>query len=729
MYHYRNCVDDSDMQNNAERIGNFNMTLTSSRMTLSLNDVHTALSSLTLDGTELLSPTQNPLFSIRLRGHDHTAHEFSAIDADSVSAESGENTLSLSYRYQNFTVNAVITGGERFTFRIAVENHTDCAVEWIDFPTVTYGKALRAQGGDAAVLWGYNEGTLIEDARLKPSLTSPEYPSLGSYPMYPYMISVQFTAYLTGAGGVYMGAHDTAMAPKAIDFACAKDSTVFRTRYFCGGEYGGDIPMTYDTVWEAFTGDWHAAADIYRKAFRSLLQPSLKTVTENDALPDWYKKDMPLVITYPVRGRHDMDAPEPNALFPYENVLPIVDEMERRTGAKIMVLLMHWEGTAPWAPPYVWPPYGGEAMFSDFRDKLHARGDLLGVYCSGFSYTEQSNIVTSYNRTDEIERRNLWRGFCKSPEQNIPHSQICTAQRSGYDICDASPVGCGILNEALSPLWSSGVDYAQILDQNHGGTMYFCYAEDHGHPPVPGAWMTKATHTLLNDWNKACPHMLLGCESAAADANIANLALSDNRYELCYVYGRAVPLYAYLFHPYLHNFMGNQVCAPFGGDTESLLYRLSYSFAAGDLLTLVLDTELGEEGDILSQWSLRDFSSKPDKDEVIAFVAQTHAWHAAYPAVFSGAEMIKPTAKCGEHTLNLVHIGRQLTESALVHTAWHDPESGKVVEFLANYTSAEENAVFEHDVMLRRIPDSPMVKITSNTEIHVPPRTIWAVEY
>lgn len=707
------------------------MTLTASRMALSLNETKTALSSLTLDGVELLAPVQEPLFSCRLRDRDHTARVFSAADADAVTMEASDNGVALTYRWYEpgCTVRVAIAGGERFAFRIAVENHTDCAVEWIDFPSVTYGKAMRAQGGDAAVLWGYNEGTLVDDARLKTSLTDPEYPSLGGYPMYPYMISTQFTAFLTGEGGVYMGAHDTTMAPKAIDFACTENGTVFRTRFFCGGTYGGDVPAAYDTVWEAFTGDWHAAAELYRMAFRTILQPTLKTVAENDALPDWYRHDMPLVLTYPVRGRHDMDKMEPNALFPYENVLPIVEEMEKRTGATVMVLLMHWEGTAPWAPPYVWPPYGGEAMFAAFRDKLHARGDLLGVYCSGFGYTEQSNLIESYNCADAIEKRDLRRGFCKSPEQTTPHSRICTGQRSGYDICDASAVGREILDEALAPLWQSGIDYAQVLDQNHGGTMYFCYAEDHGHPPVPGAWMMEATRSLLSDWKKSCPHTLLGCESAAADANIANLALSDNRYELCYTYGRAVPLYAYLFHPYLHNFMGNQVCAPFGGDTESLLYRLAYSFTAGDLLTLVLDVAPGEAGDILPQWSLRDFTDKPDRDEVLSFAAQTHDWHAMYPALFAGAEMARSAAKCGTRTLHLPRLGRTMEESALLHTAWRDPASGKTVEFLANYTDAEETAVFDRPVNLRRGVDAPAVAIPVGEAIPVSPRTIWAVEY
>ena len=110
--------------------------------------------------------------------------------------------------------------------------------------------------------------------------------------------------------------------------------------------------------------------------------------------------------------------------------------------------------------------------------------------------------------------------------------------------------------------------------------------------------------------------MILGCESATAEPFIGMLPMSDDRYELSAIMGRPVPLYAFLFHEYIRNFMGNQVSNPLPRTTDSLLYRLAYSFAAGDVPTLILTPE----GNISPSWGTRDFSVMPDKETVLSFL-------------------------------------------------------------------------------------------------------------
>ena len=58
-----------------------------------------------------------------------------------------------------------------------------------------------------------------------------------------------------------------------------------------------------------------------------------------------------------------------------------------------------------------------------------------------------------------------------------------------------------------------GVYYDQIAAY----TGYPCYSRDHGHPPVPGAWMTENMQNLLGEWNRKAGKILFGCESAAAE--------------------------------------------------------------------------------------------------------------------------------------------------------------------------------------------------------------------
>ena len=526
---------------------------------------------------------------------------------------------------------SVIDGG--ICWRGDILNTGELTAEWIELP-LTSLKPLKGEGGSASMLIPFNEGVICESTVLRQSTWyrtyEINYPSIGCYPVFPNMMCSQFEAYISEDFGLYIGAHDPVRGLKVIDFYDApgwqpeaesggeeagQAPVTAVIRIYCGSETGDDYRMDFPVVWKFFEGGWEDAAEIYRDWFEKHLPPRAVKSADNSMLPEWYFKS-PLVVSYPVRGIHDMDEMKPNALFPYCRALPLLDDIRAKTGTDLLVLLMHWEGTAPWAPPYVWPPYGGIEEFNRFRDALHAAGDKLGVYCSGFGYTMKSNLIESYSNEETFQKEGLEEAMCVGPDGVLKASAICPGQRSGYDICPASPKGRKIVDEAYAPLLKSGIDYAQILDQNHGGGQYLCYSRRHGHPPVPGDWMTTSMQDLLSGWKDAAGTMLLGCESAAAEPFIGNLLFSDNRFELNWSIGRPVPLFTYVYHEYLRNFMGNQVSSPFLQEEDSLFLRLAYSFTAGDCLTVVLTPD----GRVMDHWGGRDFDTLPDPGEVLSFV-------------------------------------------------------------------------------------------------------------
>lgn len=263
--------------------------------------------------------------------------------------------------------------------------------------------------------------------------------------------------------------------------------------------------------------------------------------------------------------------------------------------------------------------------------------------------------------------------MCTAPDGKIDISKICPAQRSGYDICPASEVGRSILNDAYLPVLTSKIDYVQILDQNHGGGQYFCYSKEHGHAPAPGPWMTANMQNLLGSWNDAAGSTLLGCESAAAEPFMGNLLFSDNRFELCYHFGRPVPLYAYLYHEYVRNFMGNQVSCPLPTHIDTLRYRMGYSFSIGDCMTIVLCPD----GTLMQNWGTRDFEHAPNKEKALDFVAKMTKFYREEAKVFlyNGRMIEGLPVECG-----IAPFGHNLP--LILSSAWE--ADGKQAQILIN---------------------------------------------
>lgn len=643
-------------------------------------------------GAEILAK-KSPLFSVRLMGADGSIVEYSSKDAGAVEMSVNYGEATYGCFPENIAVTVKFAEEENgIAVRVAVKNDTDKIVEHIDVLPIVL-KPLLKNGGDAKMLYPYNEGVLVEDDDLRATSgfchTEAQYPSQGSFGIFPNMVCSQFMAYLFGESGLYIGVHDEVRGPKGIDYYAVDEQKNLKMeiRLYSGKSFGEDFAPDYDTVFTFFDGDWMDGADLYKQWFYEHLPSGLKKVAENNDLPEWYY-DFPIILTYPVRGYHDMDEMKPNELFPYINVLPYVEKFSKATGARIMVLLMHWEGTAPWAPPYVFPPFGGEAALDALFDKLKESGHLLGVYCSGFSYTEQSNVLPEYDCKELLKDKETFKAFCAGRDNQVVHSKICEGQRVGYDLCVASKKGQEILAEAYTPLFNKHFDYVQILDQNHGGGQYFCYSREHNHPPCVGPWMTTEMKTLLNGWNGQAGKTLLGCESAASEPFMQNLLFSDNRYELTHYIGKAVPLYAYLYHEFLHNFMGNQVCNML--PANSYLYRVAYSFAAGDMPTMVLCPK----GVILHYWGQRDLEDTVDEASLLEFLKTIRAFYMDNRDAMCFGNMVKPLPyETGTITYRNEQFARTYTVEEVVSSAFE--WQGTRMQIFINYNTEEKEIVWQ----------------------------------
>ncbi len=684
----------------------------------------------------LLGGEQPPILSMRFC----TENGFILADvttAKSCFVEKGEGLYRIEYSdfdVQNLSAVVEITYFDNDPLiHWNAEIKSDLQLEWVEFPSVSIPDTFADKGENSRLLWPYNEGVLVDsvaDRQKHWAYRDPEYPSAGNYGMCPGMVFAPFMAVTADNGGLYIASHDKEQNTYLVDFCPENDGVRLKLRVYPGIN-GGCYKTEQDTVLGVFDGDWYNAAQIYADWFEANKPADFIPILENKNLPDWYGES-PVVITYCVRGHHDTDIMDPSKLFPYVNALPYIDSLAEKLGSKIMVLLMHWEGTAPWAPPYVWPPYGGERALKDYIEVLHERGHCIGVYCSGLGWTQNSNIA-DYCMEKAFEEGNLARFMCQPPKGKELRSDICTAQRSGYDLCPSQSFCKDTIVGEVKKMADSGIDYIQLLDQNHGGTPYFCYAEDHGHPPVPGTWESRELRDIMKRIRNTVKNekLLFGCESAAAEAFIPDLLFSDNRYGLNMLFGMPVPLYSFMYHKYINNFMGNHVLSCEIVDPkvsqDGVAFRLAHSFIAGDFFTLVID----DEGRIQTSWGQKEFGedTMPDQEQTIAFTAHLNKWRTgeAKKYLHTGT-MVKPLpiSDCPSHKIDVKGIMKPVSP---VFTAKYKAEDGTAAQFFANYTSDTVKITVDGIAgkTLFVNPDMKESILLSGNEIEIAPRSAVAV--
>lgn len=631
-----------------------------------------------------------PLFTIRFRKRNDEIYYIKGNECKYLKEEN--NTFFYTHPFFDSNIK-IILKDNRLSFQLSVKNKTNDLIEQVELMSFGVFDHLEDEdSGQGSIIIPYNEGARISNMRLREN--SPfkyqdiDYPSRGIWFVFPNMISSQFMAYCLNDGGVFLGMLDEERTPKHIDFRYDNECIKLQMRTFTNVNYGEDYAMNFPCVLETFRGNYYDAFDIYRTWFKSHLPLNLKTIAERyDEFPKWYH-EAPLIITYPVCGTKDADLEmKPGKLYPYTNALPVINDFAKKTNSKIMALLMQWEKSAPWAPPYSWPPYGDINNFNQFRDELHSKGNYLGLYTSGFGWTNKSHR-REYSKIDEFNKLKINECVCES-SSGKQQSTVVKEIRDGLDLCPACEKTKQIMVEETQKIIDASVDYVQVLDQNHGGSSYFCYSSNHGHIPAPGKWQIKETNDLLSQIKlKNC---LLGCESAASEPFISNLAFSDNRLILNQYIGEAIPLYSYIYHEYVHNFMGNGICNLIQNHPYSMPYRLAYSFLCGDFLTLVIN----QDGKINTSWCIDETVDEKIPLSFINSLLELRRNKNIFPFMHLG-KMMKPLSFNAKSLHFNELYGYQFDFPSVLSSAYE--YQGNKIQILVNYSLDDQPVKFPQNV-------------------------------
>lgn len=513
------------------------MKLKTNHASMILSDSYMSIVSYKIGDTEFCAPNgeNRPLFTIKLLDENGAETRYRAFDAEKVKTCADGSVLFENLKGSGISATvSVQSDDDGFAWNMTVENHSDLYMEWVEFPSITVAGNLKGDGGEFELFWPAMEGQLIETTTLRDADWL-RYKEIGGQTgaycgFYPGSCPMQFMAYYNDKCGMYFAAHDQTHNPKTVEYYQTDDGIALEYRLFTGGAKG-TYHYAFDMVMKDFSGDWHDAAEIYRNWMENntVLPPKL---AENPRVPEWMAEG-PIVVLYPIKGTIDSGDMTPNMYYPYKNILPITKKFNEKTKSKVMALPMHWEGTAPWATPYVWPPFGGEEEFTDFVSAVHEQNNLVGVYCSGIGWTLKSFLNPELDISDKYDESLI----CRTPNGSIQLSRVIGEPiRLGYDMCPQSTKVDDIVAGEVTAIAKSGCDYAQYFDQNLGGESSFCYAHDHGHPPAPGIWQNDAMKRIFKhvyaELDKMGSKLIIGCEGAATEPFIGYMPFNDLRYNI-----------------------------------------------------------------------------------------------------------------------------------------------------------------------------------------------------
>jgi len=679
---------------------------------------------------ELLIPSHArlPLFKIEFMNDHSEFNTVTSSEAKEVRVTKSGNqdgqTITLEYKeIGQSPVDARVTircpAGETLTYwNLEVNNRTTSWIGHIQFPVIEVPFDNPTDKGYSHILWSNADGALAGPVVPSMSVGQRDAAEVWRSNNYPgRWARTQLMAYYNDAGGLYVACDDPKGLPKLIDPLMETDGVTMGLGHYPGTRGPGETKLPYNVVLGTFHGDWYAAAEIYRNWASRQPFCATKLAARTD-YPKWLT-DSPLGIAFPMRGQGDWDPPAAvNPEYtPATNALPYLDKLAAAIESPLMPIVFNWEHGGPWVQPDAYPPVGGEAALREFMAKAKAKGWHPVIYGDGLCWvTWQKN--TNYDGLPYFRSHGGEAAVARKWDGTF--LEDVWAWRKNYEACVGTEKGRQMILDMTRRMAEFGPDVVQQFDQTPGPSA--CYATNHGHPPVPGPWMTEAFSSLVKSDMEIArsvnPTVAMSCEGAPPETYLQDFQTWDARVGLC-------PLYSFLYHEYANGFEGfytNRV------NDEAL--RLS---AARALVTgYIVDFTLRDKGLIEYDWDQTWTRAIPDQAAILDWAKRINHFRAGVARDYLVyGRMLRPWTVSGVTERDFGWGKERLVQSA----TWQAPD-GRIGVVLANYADLPESPRVELEAqgskkLVLYIGDRKEerdVELPSVVDIQMEPRSLCLIE-
>ena len=666
---------------------------------------------------ELIAPaTTDRVFVVQYLDRNRRFRQLSADDAATITArreDDGELTT-LRFTYQRLAgleldVEVAVRAAEddRFSrFSITLRNDAGLLITDVQFPWFVLPYRLGGSAGSERLLWPFGPGVLLRAPR--PEDLAPDDPHTwqlrpenGDMLHYPGYTVAQFLAYFSDRCGLFVACEDTAGSIKQLKPVHSAPGLRLGIAHNGDWPEHGERSLPYEVVVGSFSGDWYAAADLYRDW--SLRQHwAERPLHRREDVPDWLRESPPHIILR-IQGELDIGPTEPNEDFlPYSKSLPLLDRLAGRIEAPLVPVIMSWERPGPWIYPDCFPPAGGEASLREFTALARERGWHIGTFCNGTRWVV-GHFWSGYDGRDDFEARGGEQSVCRTHDGALWPEAWDATWRPSYAGCLGTSMTRDLATEFVRTVLDYGLDWIQFFDQNIGCSTFPCFAEDHDHPPVPGRWMTERMQATLADFHALAEdariqssgerQVVLSVEGPINELFLQEFQICDirvappNHKAPHAMWASFVPLYHYLYHEFV------VIQGGFGSAPEPyhLPIRNAYNLVVGEIPGAVIKGD----GELLNldtmNWAPWDIKVGSEEHAVAMLRAATLLRRGpAAPFLLYGR--MQPPART-EHVevVRWQHGGRDNEIAAVFDSAWLAPD-GRHGVVLANWT-ADEQAV------------------------------------